>query len=107
MYLNGIETNDNTIFNSLLFASGQVILSDSERNLFTESVMIFNNIKQLRMKISPLKSKVMSFKGQVPIISKVVMFNTILEQMNTFSYLGCNVSCEEGKIDSKNNFYIF
>jgi hypothetical protein len=33
------------------------------------------------MEISPLKSKVMAFKGHVPIRSKPVIDNTILEQI--------------------------
>jgi len=35
-----------------------------------------------------LKSKVMAFKGQVPITSETVTDNTILEQVNTFTLFG-------------------
>lgn len=39
------------------------------------------------MKISGIKSKVMTFKGQIPIRNKVVMGNSKLEQRNNFIYL--------------------
>jgi hypothetical protein len=40
--------------------------------------------KQFGMKISALEMEVMAFKGQVPIISKIVMDNTILEHIHIF-----------------------
>jgi hypothetical protein len=49
------------------------------------------------MKISPLKSEVMEFKGQVPIRSKILIDNTILEQVCMFTYLGCKISSKEEK----------
>jgi hypothetical protein len=39
------------------------------------------------MEISQLKSKAMAFKGQILIRSKIVIDNTVLEQVNTFMYL--------------------
>jgi hypothetical protein len=41
------------------------------------------------MKISPLKSVAMLFKRQVQIRSNIV---------NTFTYLGCKIVCEEEKV---------
>jgi hypothetical protein len=35
----------------------------------------------------------MTFKGQIPIMNKTVVDN-ISEQVNTFTYLGCKISCE-------------
>jgi hypothetical protein len=44
----------------------------------------------------------MAFKGTEPIRSKIVIDNRILEQVNTFIYLGCNISYPEEKyINSK------
>jgi hypothetical protein len=49
------------------------------------------------------KSKVMSFEGIDPTISKIVINNKIIEQVNTFNYLGNLVSYEKEKdIDNKN-----
>jgi hypothetical protein len=39
----------------------------------------------------------MAFKGTEPIRSKIVIDNMILEQANTFTYLGCNISYQEEK----------
>jgi hypothetical protein len=39
----------------------------------------------------------MAYKGQVPVRSTIVIDNTILEQMNTFTYLGCKISYEKRK----------
>jgi len=44
------------------------------------------------MKIPPLKAKVMTFKGQVPVRSKIVIDNITLEQGNTLTYLGYKIS---------------
>jgi hypothetical protein len=39
----------------------------------------------------------MAFKGTEPIRSKIVLDNMILEQVNTFTYQGCNISYQEEK----------
>jgi hypothetical protein len=39
----------------------------------------------------------MAFKGKEPIRSKTVIGNKILEQVNIFTYLGCNMSYQEEK----------
>jgi hypothetical protein len=49
------------------------------------------------MEISHQKTKIIAFKGIEPIRSKIVIDNTILEQVNTFTYLGCNISYQEEK----------
>jgi hypothetical protein len=49
------------------------------------------------MEISHQKTKIMAFKGTEPIRSKIVIDNMILEQVNTFTYLGCNIWYQEEK----------
>jgi hypothetical protein len=49
------------------------------------------------MKIVPLKSKVITCKGPVPIINKIAMDYTILELVNAFTYFGFKISYEEEK----------
>jgi hypothetical protein len=39
----------------------------------------------------------MAFEGTEPIRSKIVTDNTISERVNTFTYLGCNISYQEEK----------
>jgi hypothetical protein len=46
----------------------------------------------------------MAFKGAEPIRSEIVIDDMILEQVNTFTYMGCNISYqEETDIHSKNH----
>jgi hypothetical protein len=49
---------------------------------------LYNTTKPFGMKIS---------KGQVPIRSNIVIDNTVLEQVNTFIYLGCKTLYNEEK----------
>jgi hypothetical protein len=58
--------------------------TDSEDYLQRVLYTLHTPTKQFGMKISTLKSKVMAFRGQVPIRSKIVIDNTILEQVNAF-----------------------
>jgi hypothetical protein len=49
----------------------------------------------------------MAFKGQDPIRSKIVIDNKIIEQVNSFTYLGNLISYEnEMDIDNKLNKYL-
>jgi hypothetical protein len=48
------------------------------------------------MKISHQKTKIMALKGTEPIRSKIVI-DKILEQVNTFTYLGCNILYQKEK----------
>lgn len=88
MYWNGTEINDGTIFNTLFFADGQVLLSCLEDDLQRTVHTLYNTTKPFGMKIS---------KGQVPIRSNIVIDNTVLEQVNTFIYLGCKTLYNEEK----------
>jgi len=86
----GMEINNDT----LLFAGDQVHLSSSEDCLQRGLRTLYNTTKQFGMKIPPLKSKIMVFKGEVAIRSKTVTDNTILEHVNTFIHMGCKISYE-------------
>jgi hypothetical protein len=44
-----------------------------------------------------LKPTVMAFRGQVTIISNIIIDNAILEQVSTCVYLGRKISYEEEK----------
>jgi hypothetical protein len=67
-----------------LCADNQLILPDSDDDLQRALHTLHSNTKHLGMKILQLKSKRMAFKGQVPIRSKTVRDNTILEKGNRF-----------------------
>jgi hypothetical protein len=63
--------------------------------------MLNNILKDFEMNISCSKSKTTAFLGQQPVRSKIVIENKILEQVNTFNYLGCHVSYEGEDIQDK------
>jgi hypothetical protein len=58
------------------------------------------------VEISHQKDKIMAFKGTEPVRRKIVIENMILEQVNTFKYLGCNIAYQEEK-DIFQNHKIF
>jgi predicted RNA-binding protein associated with RNAse of E/G family len=64
---NGTEINTDTLLNTLLFTVGQALLLDSEDDLQRALRTLHNTTTQFVRKISPITSKVMSFKGQVPV----------------------------------------
>jgi len=82
------------ILHILLFADDQVHLSDSEDDLQRTLYASRNTVKQFGMKISPLKSKVMTFKGRVRVPTGN---NFVLGLVYTFICLGCNISYKEGR----------
>jgi hypothetical protein len=49
------------------------------------------------MSISTEKTKIMAFAGKEPVRSKIFVNGKILEQVNTFNYLGCAMSYEGEK----------
>jgi hypothetical protein len=67
---------------------------------FTERTTCFTlnstNIRYENLNIKK-KNKIMAFVGTEPIRSKIVIDNMILEQVNTFTCLGCNISYREEK----------
>jgi hypothetical protein len=71
-------------------------------DLRTALYSVHNTTKQFGMEISPLKSKVLTCNGQVPIRSKITVDNPILKQVNAFTYFECKVSYEE---EEDINFY--
>lgn len=46
--------------------------------------------------MSTSTTKTMAFKQRYPLKSKIVMNNNSIEQINTFNYLGCTVSYQNG-----------
>jgi hypothetical protein len=76
-------------------------MSDSEDNLQT-AIYNLNKLAEYSLTISIDKRKVMAFKGRDPTRTKIVINNKIIEQVNTFNYLGYLVSYEKEKgIDDK------
>jgi hypothetical protein len=72
-------------------------MSNSEDNLQTAIYKLNKIITEYGLTISTDKSKAMAFKGRDPTRSKIVINNKIIEQVNTFNYLGNLVSYEKEK----------
>jgi hypothetical protein len=72
IYSYGTEINDKTILKTLLCASDQVLSSDSEYDLQRASHILHNTTEQFGLKISSLKSEILTFERQVVMIRKTV-----------------------------------
>ena len=92
----------NLYLNILLFADDKVFIQDSEDKL-QKSVCILNQMcKDYNLKISTDKTKIMAFKGKHLVRSKIEIDGSVLEQVNQFNYLGCELSLDgEPDFDKK------
>jgi hypothetical protein len=62
---------------------------DSDDDIQRSLHNLHSTTEQCEMNVSSLKSKVIANKGQSQIRSKILIDNTILEQVCMFTYLGC------------------
>jgi hypothetical protein len=83
----------------MLFADDQV-MSYSENNSRTAIYKPNKIITEYGLTISTDKSKEMAFNGRDATRSKIVINNKIIEQVNTFKYLGNLISHEKEKIST-------
>jgi hypothetical protein len=96
--ITGIKLSKNQQLSTLLFADDQVIIADREDNL--------QIITEYGLTISVQKTKSMAFRGGDPVRTKIVIDNKIIEQVNSFNYLG-KISYEtELDIDNKLRNYL-
>jgi len=80
------------IFNTLLFADAQFIISDTEDNLQKAVHLLYNISKVYNLEIATKKTKVFSFVGKDHLRTKIIMYDETLEQVSQFTYLGCSIS---------------
>ena len=91
----------------LLFAGDQVIISYTEDNLQKVMCELNHIITEYGLTISVQKTKLMAFQGWDPVGSKIVINNRIIDQVNSFHYIGSLISFEkELDIDNKLNNYL-
>ena len=76
------------------FADDQVIIADREDNLQTATHKLNQIITEYGLTISVQKTKSMAFRGRDPVRTKIVIDNKIIEQVNSFNYLGNMISYE-------------
>jgi hypothetical protein len=90
------------IFNILLFADDQFIISDTEDNLQKAVYLLYSISKEYNLEIATKKTKVFGFVGTNNLLIKIIINDETLEQVNQFTYLGCNISYQfSNDIESK------
>ncbi|KAJ4433985.1 hypothetical protein ANN_16304 [Periplaneta americana] len=93
---------DNKPLNSLLCADDVIILANTEDNLQMAIHRLYQKAKEYNLEISIHKTKTMAFIGKNSIRTKIVINNSGVEQVNAFTYLGCNLSYIHSRdIDNK------
>jgi len=80
------------IFNTLLFADDQFIISDTEDNLQKAVYLLYNISKEYNLEIATKKMKVFGFFGNDHLRTKIIINDETLEQVSQFTYLGCSLS---------------
>ena len=61
-------------------------------------------IAEFSLTMSIQKTKSVAFKGRDPVRTKTVIDNKIIEQVNSFNYLGNVISCEK-ELDIENKLH--
>jgi len=80
------------IFNTLIFADEQFIISDTEDNLQRAVYSLYNISKEYNLEIATKKTKVFGFVGTDHLRTKIIINDETLEQVNQFTYLGSSIS---------------
>jgi len=102
-----IKLSKNQQLSALLFADDQVITADREDNLQSAAHKLNQIITEYGLTISVQKTKSMAFRGRDPVRTKTVIDNKIIEQVNSFNYLGNMISYEkELDFDNKIHNYL-
>jgi hypothetical protein len=86
--ITGIKLLKNQQLSTLLFADDQVITADREDNLQRDAHKLNQIIIEYGLTIFVQKTKSMAFRGRDPVKTKIVIYNKIMEKVNTFNYLG-------------------
>jgi hypothetical protein len=90
------------IFNTLLFADDQFIISDTEDNLQKAVYLLYSISKEYNLEIATKKTKVFGFVGADHLTTKITINDETLEQVCQFTYLGCSISYQfSNNVESK------
>jgi len=93
--ITGIKLSKNQQLSTLLFADDQVIIADTDDNLQKAVHKLNQIITKYGLTISVEKTKSIAFKRRDPARTKIVIDNKIIEQVNSFNYLGNMISYEK------------
>lgn len=102
----GVDLKNGKRLETVLFADDQVIVAENENDLQRSVYSLEKVMAKYDMTISSKKTKTIAFKGKDPIRSKIVINGKIVEQVNTFRYLGMDISYK-GEVDIENKLYKF
>ena len=80
------------IFNTLLLADDQFIISDTEDNLQQAVYLLHRISKVYNLEITTKRMKVFGFVGTDHLRTKIIINDETLEQVSQFTYLGCSIS---------------
>jgi hypothetical protein len=83
--------------NTVLFTDDQVITAENKENLQKATHKLIKINKEYNLTTPTKKTKVMAFTGKHPVRSKIVIYDTRIEQINHFNYLGCTISIFENE----------
>jgi hypothetical protein len=75
-----------------LFADDQVIFTKSKDKLQMATLQLSNIMATYNLEISHDKTKNVSCCGKYQIRSKIILNNKTIKQVQSFNYLGCNIS---------------
>jgi len=90
------------IFNTLLYADDQFIISDTQNNLPKAVYLLYSISKEYNLEIATKKTKVFGFIGADHLRTKIIINNEKLEQVGQFTYLGCSISYQfSNDVESK------
>ena len=80
------------IFNTLLFADDQFIISDTEDNLQKAVYVLYSISKEYNLEIAIKKTKAFDFVGADHLRTKIIINIETLDKFNQFTYLRCSLS---------------
>ncbi|KAJ4434931.1 hypothetical protein ANN_23503 [Periplaneta americana] len=86
------RTKSGEIATPFISANDQLVLADSEDNLQTAVHLLRIVANNYNLKISHRKTKVFGFCGNNTIRTKIVIEDEMIEEVNSFTYLGCDLS---------------
>jgi hypothetical protein len=79
-----------------------LLFADGQKMIYRERYYALRNTTKLfGIKISPLNSKAMAYKCQVPMRSEILTENTIWEQVNKLTNLECEILGEKALTEIK------
>ena len=90
------------IFDTLLFADDQFMISDTEDNSQKTVSLLCSISKEYNLEIATKKTKVFGFIGAHHLRTKIIITDETLEQVSQFTYFGCSISYQfSNDVESK------